>query len=89
MPTITFTSHLQRYFDCPVQTVSAATLAEALERVFATQPRARSYILDDQGGLRSHVAVFIDGRRATDRRHLRDALSPASQVHVLQALTGG
>jgi len=89
MVTVTFTSHLQRHVDCPRQQVEAATLGEALERVFERNPRARGYILDDQGGLRQHVAVFIDGARARDRRQLGDALAPAAEVHVLQALTGG
>lgn len=89
MVTVTFTSHLQRHVDCPRQQVEAATLGEALARVFERNPQARGYILDDQGGLRQHVAVFIDGERALDRRHLGDALAPAAEVHVLQALTGG
>ena len=33
----------------------------ALDAYFATAPRVRSYILDDQGRLRRHVAIFIDG----------------------------
>ena len=47
------------------------------------------YILDDQGHLRTHVAVFIDGHRAQDRRGLTDALTAQSKVYVLQALSGG
>jgi molybdopterin converting factor small subunit len=89
MVTVTFTAQLQRYVDCPRRQVEAATLAEALARVFEHSPLARGYILDDQGGLRQHVAVFIDGVRARDRRGLADALAPGAEVHVLQALTGG
>ena len=89
MVTLTFTAHLQRHFSCPRHQVDAATLGDALEQVFANQPQARSCILDDQGALRQHVAVFIDGRRAQDRLRLGDALRPGAEVHVLQALTGG
>lgn len=89
MVTVTFTAHLQRHFDCPRHELQAATLGEALDQVFAKQPQARGYILDDQGALRQHVAVFIDGQRARDRDRLGDALRPGAQVHVLQALTGG
>ena len=88
--TVTFTSHLQRHVSVPRHELTqAATLGDALAQVFAANPQARSYILDDQGGLRTHVAVFIDGRRARDRSGLGDALQPDSQIHVLQALTGG
>ncbi len=89
MVTVTFTAHLQRHFDCPRHELQAATLGEALAQVFAKQPQARGYILDDQGALRQHVAVFIDGQRARDRERLGDALCADAQVHVLQALTGG
>jgi sulfur carrier protein ThiS len=33
--------------------------------------------------------VFVDGRRVLDRQHLSDALGEKSQVHVIQALSGG
>lgn len=89
MVTVRFTAHLQRHFDCPHHEVEAATLGEALEQVFARNPQVRGYILDDQGALRQHVAVFIDGARAHDRRGLGDPLRDGTQVHVLQALTGG
>jgi molybdopterin converting factor small subunit len=89
MVTVTFTSHLQRHLDCPRHELDAATLGQALEQVFARNPQARGYLLDDQGALRRHVTVFIDGQHARDRTHLRDALRPDSEVHVLQALTGG
>lgn len=90
MVTVTFTSHLQRHVSVPRHELAqAATLGEALAQVFAAHPQARGYILDDQGGLRAHVAVFIDGRRARDPKRLGDPLKSDSQVHVLQALTGG
>lgn len=89
MVMLSFTSHLQRHVECARQELQASTLREALEQVFVRSPQARGYILDDQGGLRTHVVVFIDGQRSRDRLHLGDALQPHSQVHVLQALTGG
>ena len=52
-------------------------------------PVLRGYVLDDQGHLRMNVVVFIDGKRSHDRVLLDDALRSDSQVHVLQALSGG
>jgi hypothetical protein len=60
-----------------------------MELAFGMNPRLRDYVLDDQGHLRPHVAVFIDGRRVADRVALSDALAPDAKVYVLQALTGG
>jgi molybdopterin synthase sulfur carrier subunit len=56
-----------------------------LEAVFRAQPQVRGYVLDEQGELRKHVFIFVDGRRAA----LADAVNGESAIHVLQALTGG
>ncbi|MEW6707329.1 MAG: MoaD/ThiS family protein [Pseudomonadota bacterium] len=89
MPRIQFTPQLRRFTETPVVDTPAATLREALEAAFAVNPRLRGYVLDDQGHLRPNVVVFIDGRRCADRVALADPLLPRSQVHVLQALSGG
>ena len=36
--------------------------------------RARGYVLDDQGALRKHMAIFIDGRQVRDRIALTDSV---------------
>ncbi|HUG21455.1 MoaD/ThiS family protein [Piscinibacter sp.] len=89
MARIEFTQQLRRFTDTPVIESGAATLRSGLEAAFAVNPRLRGYVLDDQGHLRANVVVFIDGRRTTDRVSLNDSLRPDSQVHVLQALSGG
>jgi sulfur carrier protein ThiS len=57
--------------------------------VFAANPALRGYLLDDQGHVRKHVAVFVDGRKIRDREHMSDAVTEASEIYVMQALTGG
>lgn len=85
MPRVVFTSHLQRHVRCAESEVGGATVAAALDAVFSAQPQVRGYVLDEQGELRKHVFVFVDGRRA----RLDDAVRAESAIHVLQALTGG
>jgi sulfur-carrier protein len=89
MPRVTFTSQLQRFTETPEVDTDAATLRAALAAAFELNPRLRHYVLDEQGHLRPHVVVFIEGRRASDRETLTDALAPDDKVYVLQALTGG
>ena len=89
MPQLAFTPQLHRFLATPEVTSAAATLRGALDDAFAVNPLLRGYVLDDQGHLRAHVAVFIDGRRSRDRVALTDALQPESRVYVLQSLTGG
>lgn len=68
MPTVSFTSALRRFMPAPSAEAGGATVAEALAEVFAANPRLRGYVLDDQGGLRRHVAVYVNGAALRDRR---------------------
>ncbi|HEY3145489.1 MAG TPA: hypothetical protein VGJ75_04015 [Dongiaceae bacterium] len=89
MPTIHLTSHLRRIAPAgPIQ-VEAATLGAALDAYFAAAPKVRTYILDDQGRLRRHVAVFIDGELLVDKKDLGRSVAPSSEIYVMQALSGG
>jgi sulfur-carrier protein len=87
--TITFAAHLQRHVAIPAQTIEAATIAEAIDRACEAAPAMRHYVLDDQGNVRKHVAVFIDGALLLPRTDMQRALRTGAQVHVIQALTGG
>ncbi len=89
MAQLHFTQNLRRHTPCPSYTADAGTVAALLTDYFATYPDIRSYILDDQGHVRHHVKVLVDGINLTDRATLSDTLSSDSQVHVFQALSGG
>ena len=91
MAIVHFTSQLERFLPAPSVDVGpeAATLGAALEAVFGDRPALRSYILDDQGAVRRHVAVFVAGAPAKDREKLTDPIGPGDEIHVFQALSGG
>jgi molybdopterin converting factor small subunit len=89
MPTVHFTANLQRYMDVPTRTVGGHTVREAMEAVFAEIPKLRSYIVDDQGRLRQHVLIFVDGQTINDRAGLGDSVQESSELYVMQALSGG
>lgn len=89
MAHVFFTQQLARFTTLPQVETGARELRAALESAFAANPRLRGYVLDDQGQLRENVAIFIDGRRCTDRARLDDPLQADSKVYVLQALSGG
>ena len=60
MARIEFTRNIQRHVECPPSTVEGvSTVREALDRVFAENPRARGYVLDERGTLRKHMNIFI------------------------------
>lgn len=89
MPQVWFTAALQRHVEAPPARVDGATVREALEAAFRDAPRLRGYVLDEQGRLRRHVHVFVDGHLVADRDGLGDPVSPSSEIHVMQALSGG
>lgn len=89
MPRVSFTANIQRHVACPEAVVAGATVAQVLDAYFAANPRARGYVLDERGAVRKHVVIFVDGRPIADREQLADAVLPAGEVYVMQALSGG
>jgi molybdopterin converting factor small subunit len=87
--TVRFTQNLRRHVECPSEDVDAATTRDALDAYFARHPIVRGYVFDEQGVLRTHVNVFVDGAQVADRTRMDEALNPASEIYVLQALSGG
>ncbi|MEW6306622.1 MAG: MoaD/ThiS family protein [Verrucomicrobiota bacterium] len=89
MPQVRFTQNIQRHVACPTRMVEGTSLREVLEAYFVQTPGARGYVLDDQGALRKHMAIFIDGEPVLDRAKLADPVPKDGIVDVLQALSGG
>ena len=84
-----FTQNLRRHVDCPSVDAEGATVRVVLDAVFAMHPALRGYILEDQGGLRKHVTVFVKGVQVHDREGLSDPVGAADEIYVMQALSGG
>jgi hypothetical protein len=89
MPQIRFTQAIQRHVACPPGKVEGASLRQVLDAYFGGNPMARGYVLDDQGALRKHMAIFINGQPVQDRTKLADAVPADGTVDVVQALSGG
>jgi sulfur-carrier protein len=89
MVTINFTSNLRRHVDCPSMTCSGATVREALDQVFASNDRLKTYVLDDQGALRKHMSILVNGQRIKDLLQQSDEIRPGDDIWVMQALSGG
>lgn len=90
MPTVHFTQALQRFFDdLDSLETSGQSISTILTDIDSRWPGIRNYIVDDQGKLRKHVNIFIDGELIQDREGLTDPISPDSEVYFFQALSGG
>lgn len=89
MPRVVFTQNLKRHIDCPEMEVAGATVRDALDHVFDKHQKLRGYVLDDQNALRQHMVIFLNGTPVKDRRELSDPVTPATEIFVMQALSGG
>lgn len=89
MARVVFTPNIQRHVACPETTAPGKTVREVLDNVFAENPRAKSYVLDDQAALRRHMTIFLDGEIVRDRAGLSDPVHETSIVYVFQSLSGG
>lgn len=89
MVQVHFTSNLRRHVDCPSLEVEGNTVRAILEQAFISNERLQTYVLDDQGALRKHMRILVDGQAIKDLEKQTDVVSPASTVWVMQALSGG
>ena len=89
MATVVFTPNLRRHVESGAAEAPGATVREVLDHVFAANPRLRGYVLDDQGALRHHMVIFVDGDQIDDRVGLGDPVGPDAELYVMQALSGG
>jgi len=64
---------------------AGATVGEALRQLELAHPRLAGWVLDERGGLRRHVSVFVnDSLAAAD-----SPLGAGDQVHIVPAISGG
>ena len=89
MPIVSFAPQLQRHVPCPTQRVAAATLGDALRNAFVVAPTLAGYVLDEQGHVRKHVAVFVNNEMIVSRRDMALPVATDDTIMVIQALSGG
>lgn len=65
------------------------TVGDVLDAAAVDYPRLKSYVLDDQGRVRKHVAIFVEGTLQPRETVLRYALGATDEIYIMQALSGG
>lgn len=88
MVQVRFTNHLRHVAPPDGVSASGHTIRDVLADVFAHHPAIKDYVVDDQGRVRVHIAVFLDNQHI--RRDILDhRVRPDSELYILQALSGG
>jgi molybdopterin synthase sulfur carrier subunit len=62
------------------------TLGDVVRDLDRQFPGVRFRIVDEQGQVREHIKMFVDGVHIDD---LAARVSPAGTVHIIGALSGG
>jgi molybdopterin synthase sulfur carrier subunit len=65
--------------------IEGESLLGVLRELERTYPKTVGWILDDQGGVRRHVNVFVNGEMTREDT----PLTLEDRVHVLPSITGG
>jgi len=89
MVQVEFAPALQRHVAAPLLTIEAGPLRDVLDRALDRVPPMRRYVLDEQGAVRKHVAVFVNGELQQDRARLACLLRTGDRIYIVQALSGG
>ena len=62
-----------------------STVGEVLRELEQRHPPIVGWILDEQGRVRPHVNVFVNGERTSED----SAVGPSDVLHVLPSISGG
>ena len=79
-------SPLRSYTEADEVEAVGATLGELLADMDKRYPGIRFRMIDEQDRIRKHIRVFINGEPVFD---LMQAVHPADDVCIVQALSGG
>lgn len=89
MAQVHFTAHLRAIVNGSQINAEGRVVGEALNKIFQTSAQLKGYVLDEQGALRKHVCIFLDGERLANDTALDAPIDAASEIYVMQALSGG
>jgi molybdopterin converting factor small subunit len=79
-------SPLRPYTGASEVEAEGATLGALLDDLDRRYPGIRFRMIDEQGQVRRHMRIFVDGTQVFDLAH---ALAGGEEVCIVQALSGG
>jgi molybdopterin converting factor small subunit len=65
--------------------LAGQTVGQVLRALESTWPKTTGWVLDEQGRVRPHVNVFVNGERV----HEDASVEPTDRLHVLPSISGG
>jgi molybdopterin converting factor small subunit len=77
---------LRSYTGARLVEAEGATLGEVLADLDRRFPGVRFRMVDEQGAVRPHIRIFLDGEQVFD---LTRPVGPGQALAIVQALSGG
>jgi hypothetical protein len=68
-----------------IHELSGRSVSEVFDDLFREELGLRNHILGEDGAIRPHVSVFVDGAHA----NLDSPVRPDSEIRILHAVSGG
>lgn len=90
MPTVRIPTPLRKLTgDQEVVTVTGATLGALLEELNAAYPGLGERILDEQGGIRRFVNIFVNDEDVRFLQEKETPITEADEISIVPAIAGG
>jgi sulfur-carrier protein len=90
MAKIKFTSALKRFFPTLTEVEAEGdTVRDVLNNIEKIYPGISNYLMQDDGTLRKHVNIFVQGNMIENRQILNDIVKHNDELMIIQALSGG
>lgn len=85
MATIALRAPLRQRVGASTVDAEGETVAEVLRDLEARSPAIKGWVLDEQGEVRRHVNVFLNGEPASEQ----DPVGRDDRIDIIHAITGG
>jgi molybdopterin converting factor small subunit len=73
----------------PTLTVPGPTVASVLGTLVTDFPAVRAQLLDEDGQVRAHIKVFVNGDDISHLQGQDTALGDRDELHLIAAMAGG
>ena len=85
MATVNLRAPLKQRVGTSSMEVSGATVTEVVRALETAAPSIKGWVADEQGRVRRHVNIFVNGEPASDG----DPVAPGDRIDIIHAITGG
>jgi molybdopterin synthase sulfur carrier subunit len=83
--TVNLRAPLKQRVGAPSVEVPGATVGEVVRELETQAPAIKGWVTDEQGLIRRHVNVFVNGEPAT----AEDVVRADDSIDIIHAITGG